>query len=897
MRRLPFIQSTLVIVLGLVLFGGQFALADLPITATDRQINNATYRWVNMNEIIASFPQNIGTGNQVKFKNPYGIDNYWDSITGNGGPYFIYGVNSGTCQTNGSKVTADPAHPSKADKIFINYAALQPGATGTPCTNATVRNNVTISDTNNADIMYMLSNDNNHIVRVDGDTGYSFTRANINGVNNVYTKDNSNNGCADTIVITNPADVPGNAKLYQLSTGSGAAIPASVHASSGCHINGDTSDVTQQGQGPNTTSPFTIHVGGFNINATGGGSSTGLPSGSTTPATSSSSSAGNGCGDTGGLAWVVCPAVSYLNDMVVKIYTNLIVPMLQVPNLNDPSFDILKAVWGSFQGIADVSFVIIFLVIIFSTASSTGVDSYTIKKALPKLFIAAILVQFSYVLCGLAVDVGNVLGLGIIDLVQNAIAGIPNQTPSDAGQNTASFLVAGAVGVGAVVAIASTALAPVVLMALLGFFIAIVVFVATLEVRMILIYVLVATAPIAMMLWVLPNTEKLFRKWLDYFLKAIFMFPIISLLFAAGILVSKIGSTTGGELAAIVSLLGPIIAFCLMPASFKWAGAGMAITSGAAKKLGGKTVDKAGNSKAMGRLQASSNKRTLQAATGTGFRAKRAQVAGGFGLGMTSASRAMRDTELNTQRRALETKARDASIRALESESSDAILAKAKGGSSADKAAAVSILSQRGNMSKLGDLNKSMGEKAYGEAVAKSGAQQQILKSAPHLAGLSKEDTDAHYNKLGAKDISELSAEGIKHMAASGNADGKQKLLDQIRQTPTLNNNMSGDKRSAFEGAYNTYSSDPTKPLVTDGKMGSEDFWTPAYSSSAAAAAESGSAVPSATDPGSVSVPLTSSDTHDADMASRMGGGGPAGLSAHDADMASRMGGGGPAGL
>jgi hypothetical protein len=818
-----------------------------------------------MNEIIANFPQNIGTGNQVKFKNPHGIDNYWDSITGNGGPYFIYGVYSGTCQQNGSKITADPAHPSKADKIFINYAAIQPGATGTPCTDATVRNNVTISDTNNADIMYMLSQDNKHIVRVDGDTGYSFTRANINGVTNVYTKDNANNGCADTIVITNPADVPGNAKLYQLSTGGGAAIPESVHASTGCHINGDTSDVTQQGAGPNTTSPFLIHVGGFNINATGGGSSTGLPSGSTTPDTSSSS-AGNGCGDTGGLAWVVCPAISYLNDMVVKIYTNLIQPMLQVPNLNDTSFDILKAVWGSFQGIADVSFVIIFLVIIFSTASSTGVDSYTIKKALPRLFIAAILVQFSYVLCGLAVDVGNVLGLGIIDLVQNAIAGVPNTTPSGAAQNTASFLAAGAVGVGAVVAIASTALAPVVLMALLGFFIAIVVFVATLEVRMILIYILVATAPIAMMLWVLPNTEKLFRKWLDYFLKAIFMFPIISLLFAAGILVSKIGSTTGAELAAVVSLLGPIIAFCLMPQSFKWAGAGMAIASGAAKKLGGNTLDKAGNSKAMGRLQASSNKRTLQAATGTGFRAKRAQVAGGFGLGMTSASRAMRDTELNTQRRALETKARDASMRSLESESSDAILAKAKGGTSADKAAAVSLLSQRGDMSKLAALRESTGDKAYSEAVAKSGSQQQILKSAPHLAGLSEADTKTHYDRLGAKGISELSAEGLSHMATSGNATGKQELLDQIRSTPALNNTMSAAQRSAFEGAYNTYSGDPTKTLVEGGKMAGKDFWTPSYGTPSAASSWEAT---STTGPSSAEIE---------DMAGRIGGGGPAGL-------------------
>ena len=62
---------------------------------------------------------------------------------------------------------------------------------------------------------------------------------------------------------------------------------------------------------------------------------------------------------------------------------------------------------------ANIIFAIALAVVILSQITGFGVSNYGIKKMLPTLIMVAVLVNLSFFLCQLAVDVSNITGYGI----------------------------------------------------------------------------------------------------------------------------------------------------------------------------------------------------------------------------------------------------------------------------------------------------------------------------------------------------------------------------------------------------------------------------------------------------------------------------------------------------
>jgi len=492
---------------------------------------------------------------------------------------------------------------------------------------------------------------------------------------------------------------------------------------------------------------------------------------------SASGSGGPSCGDTSDFAWIICPAITWIGNETVALYNTVIQPMLQVQPIDKNN--ILQGVWGAFRNLADVFFVVVFLIVIFSTAISTGLDSYTVKKMMPRLVMAAILIQFSYFLCGFMVDVGNVLGLGILALVQTTLSHASVAIPSGNSANAVgSALVVGIIAGGGVVAAAST-IAPTLLFILIGFIISILVFIITLGVRLLLIDVFIILSPVAIILWVLPNTEKLFKKWLDNFIKAILMFPLISLLMSAGLIVSSVAQAGGGgSFATIIGLFGPIVAFFLMPMTFKMAGGAMAGATSAIAKVGNAGNNKVQNSKmatsAKDNSKALRESRNLEkAVNGTGFGKRRAQISGGFGFGMTADSRAQRDKKLNAARDKVEADSRSAASRQLRDLPAADLEAIATAGDNAKvgdvtvteahRTAAIDKLASTKKTPELERAKAKMGDAAYNKAINQSGSKDEIFKLAPHLAG-------GNYDKMSSEKLSKLNGTGaqalLDHLAA-----------------------------------------------------------------------------------------------------------------------------------
>lgn len=237
----------------------------------------------------------------------------------------------------------------------------------------------------------------------------------------------------------------------------------------------------------------------------------------------------NSCGIDGGLGWLICPVMTFvanINDAAYGAISGFL--DIKPAILSDGNNSGAKQGWDFFRNIANAIFAVIFLWIIFSQISNVGVSNYGIKKILPRLIIGALLVNLSFYLCQLAVDLSNILGHTLKDALESG-AGEIGTTSEAAGWGSA--IAATIVGVGGVAAFAALAIG---IPTLTAGFLAIMTVFIILVVRQAGIILLISMSPIAFAAWLLPNTEDLFKKWLKMFRGLLLVFPIISLLYGAG---------------------------------------------------------------------------------------------------------------------------------------------------------------------------------------------------------------------------------------------------------------------------------------------------------------------------------------------------------------------------
>jgi hypothetical protein len=274
------------------------------------------------------------------------------------------------------------------------------------------------------------------------------------------------------------------------------------------------------------------------------------------------------------VGWIVCPLINAGLETVNKL-SGLVTDMLQVRPLVQN--DSLYNAWKGLRDLADVAFILVFLVLIFSTALSINISAYQLKTLLPKLIAAAILVQISFFLSSIAIDIGNVLGAGVgrIFAELGSTAGSNTTNLSSGVSGVGDVLV---VGLGAITAIIAGAILtwPVVFLLLGGMLLSILGVFLTLAARQLIIAVLVVTSPLAFVAWILPGTQNYFKMWSKNLARVILLYPLIVILLSVGGLLARAAQDAGsGPVSAvnqIIASLVPIIAFCSIPATFKWAG-------------------------------------------------------------------------------------------------------------------------------------------------------------------------------------------------------------------------------------------------------------------------------------------------------------------------------------
>ena len=276
------------------------------------------------------------------------------------------------------------------------------------------------------------------------------------------------------------------------------------------------------------------------------------------------------------LGWIICPMVFGLEEVSKGIYQQ-VEPMIRVNDTvisqiqqgNSGGGEIFKA-WNTFRGIANIIFVILFLFIIFSQLTGFGIDNYGIKKMLPKVIVTAILVNISFLICALAVDVSNVLGKALQDLfIAIAPSGgvLSSNSPVEGtieiiNNVVAIIAIAGTSGIliGAILMNGWAIIIPILLF-LIVMVISIIFALIVLGLRQAFVVILIIVSPIAFACTLLPNTEAVFKKWKEFFKQILMVYPIVGGLIGAGYFVARMIYTSNADL--IMTITAGIL--CVAP--------------------------------------------------------------------------------------------------------------------------------------------------------------------------------------------------------------------------------------------------------------------------------------------------------------------------------------------
>jgi hypothetical protein len=282
--------------------------------------------------------------------------------------------------------------------------------------------------------------------------------------------------------------------------------------------------------------------------------------------------------DVQGIGWFICPVSNWLADGIDFMYSALQQFLKTKPLETTNQNSGIYLAWVIMRNISNVAFIVAFLVIIYSQLTSVGISNYGVKKMIPRLVIAAVLVNLSFTICAILLDLSNIAGYAF----QDAFMGIKN-TISTVGENTSTWtwsevistaLSNGALAIGAITF--TTELLPMLVPAATLAGLTLLLILLIMAARQALIIILIIISPLAFVCYLLPGTEKWFKKWRDSFLTMLVFFPAFSVVFGgaqlAGIIIIQNASGPNGAIMHVLGMLVQIIPLAITPLIMKFSG-------------------------------------------------------------------------------------------------------------------------------------------------------------------------------------------------------------------------------------------------------------------------------------------------------------------------------------
>lgn len=333
----------------------------------------------------------------------------------------------------------------------------------------------------------------------------------------------------------------------------------------------------------------------------------------------------------GAMGWLLCPAIMSLEGLMDQVYSFIEEHFLKIRS--DSIFNGtgsgqfrtngVHEAWSKLQAIANIVFIIFFIVVLFSQITGVGISNYGIKKMLPKLIVTAVLINLSYIICAVLVDLSNVLGVGLRGLLESGL-GIQAAQGAGAGATVSGFLVAGSITLASI--IIAVCINPGLVVTLLLFLgsaaIAVLFLWLVLVVREVVVILGIVLSPVAFACSALPNTESLFKKWMKIMQAMLLLYPLCSLVVGGGQFAGRILASVGQSNAELgwtfnlAAMVAQVVPFFFIPSLLKGTLAGLG-TLGAKLAQGQRAL----NANTMGRIRNSDRYKDFQMRSRAGMKA------------------------------------------------------------------------------------------------------------------------------------------------------------------------------------------------------------------------------------------------------------------------------------
>lgn len=224
-------------------------------------------------------------------------------------------------------------------------------------------------------------------------------------------------------------------------------------------------------------------------------------------------------------AWIMFGIAS----LFIKITIFLLQFFILIAGYNNYiNADVVKLGWNMIRDVTNMFFVVALLVIAFGTI--LGIESYEWRKTLPKLIIAALLVNFSNLICQLIIDVAQVFTITFLNAVAGAAggnliqmfnfediyristaeAGTPEQGITGNGIRLEWFIAS-------VIALTFTAIAMITMFA----------YTVVMLMRMVVLWSLIILSPLAFVLGALPSTKAYADEFWKEFTNHVLVAPVM----------------------------------------------------------------------------------------------------------------------------------------------------------------------------------------------------------------------------------------------------------------------------------------------------------------------------------------------------------------------------------
>lgn len=255
------------------------------------------------------------------------------------------------------------------------------------------------------------------------------------------------------------------------------------------------------------------------------------------------------------IGWVLCPTMRSIAQIADRSFAFIDQDFLKLKFGQTSTDRKTEEAWRFIQGIANVFLVAVFLYIIYNYLVGRTGGAYSLKRQLPRMVIIVILIQASYFISIIFVEISNIVGDSIWQIMKGVLSGATPILPL--GQTVGPLASDGVLTratIGVMGGFTPWALFPIAAVSTISIALISSATIVLVFMREAVVATLIIASPVLIVFYLLPNLERFSSQAMRLFFQLLVLYPIVALLLGTGQIISLgAGSWDGGSAATFVA--------------------------------------------------------------------------------------------------------------------------------------------------------------------------------------------------------------------------------------------------------------------------------------------------------------------------------------------------------